>query len=119
MKRFLLVCFLVLMTQSLVVADEIIDAKGNIVPCKIETIMDGLIEYKKDGSLHTFARENDQTVYNDYVDVRVISSKKISSQRIFGKIIHKDLAGVKIRNEDGDMMIPWFRVKFVGVYKPE
>lgn len=119
MKKIILVCFLFLMAQSLVVADEIIDAKGNIVPCKVETIMDGLIEYKKNGVLHSFARENDQAIYNDYVDVRVISSKKISSQRFFGKIIHKDIAGVKIRNEDGDMMIPWFRVKFVGVYKPE
>lgn len=119
MKKIILVCFLVLITQSLVLADEIIDAKGNIVPCKVETVMDGLVEYKKGGSLHSFVRENDQAIYNDYVDVRVISSKKISSKRFFGRVLHKDLAGVKIRNEDGDMMIPWFRVKFVGVYKPE
>lgn len=120
MKRFLLVCFLVLMAQSFVLADEIIDAKGNIIPCRIETVMNGFIEYTKDGLLYSFPREKEQVVYNDYVDVRVKFLKKpIEIRRISGKILVKDLYGVRIRNEDGDMSIPWYRVKFVGIYKPE
>lgn len=120
MKKFLAVCFLVLMTQSFVLADEIIDAKGNIIPCKVETVMDGFIEYKKDGALYSFPRSKEQAVYNDYVDMRVkISRKPDGTQRIFGKILCKDFLGVRIRNENGEMAIPWYRVKFVGVYKPD
>lgn len=119
MKKIILVCFLVLMTQSFVLADEIIDAKGNIIPCKIETVMDGFVEYRKDGSLYSFPRENEQAIYNDYVDVRVKFLRKIEIKRIFGKVLVKDSLGVRIRNDDGDMAIPWYRVKFVGVYKPE
>lgn len=119
MKKFLAVCFLVLMTQSFVLADEIIDAKGNIIPCKVETVMDGLVEYRKEGALFSFARNKEQAIYNDYVDMRVNLLKKTGDKRVFGKILYKDSTGVRIRNEDGDMSIPWYRVKFVGVYKPE
>jgi len=122
MKKIILVCFLFMLAQFLVqipvLADEIIDSSGNIVPCKIETIMGGLVEYKKDGSMHYFEREKDQPIFNDYVDVRDKLFKNEVITRYTGKILAKDFDGLRIRNENGDMDIPWYRVKFVGVYKP-
>lgn len=99
-------------------ADEIIDSNGTIVPCRIETVSGGLIEYKKDGNLYCFQREKDSPVFNDYIDVRDKLYKRHSIERYTGKIILKDSEGVRIRNQNGDMAIPWYRVKFVGIYKP-
>lgn len=118
MKKIFLVCFLVLMSQSLVLADEIIDAKGFVIPCKVETVEAGLIEYKKDGSLYTFTREENSPIFNDYVDVRLKLFKKDADGRYSGKIIAKDMWSTIIQNENGNIDIPFFRVKFVGVYKP-
>lgn len=119
MKKIILaVCFL-LMAQSFVFADEIIDSKGNIIPCKIVTVVDGLIEYKKDGNMHSFQREKDSLIFNDYVDVRLKLTKRDDIKRISGKVIVKDSDVVIIKTENGNMSIPWYKVKFVGVYKPE
>lgn len=118
MKKILITSLIFFAFQSIVLADEIIDSKGQIIPCKIETVMDGFIEYKKDGSINYFAREKYQPIFNDYVDVRTKLNKKDSIQRYSGKIIVKDFGGVRIRNEHGDINIPWYRVKFIGIYKP-
>lgn len=120
-KIIFIICFL-LMAQMFfccaTYADEILDAKGNITPCKIETVVDGFIEYHKDGNLYTFARSNDSQIFNDYVDVRLNLTKKNSFTRHTGKIIAKDMWGVILNNENGNVNIPWYRVKFVGIYKP-
>lgn len=118
MKKIILVCFLVLMAQNFVFADEVIDAKGKVIPCRIVTVVDDLVEYKKDGNLYSFTRPKESLVFNDYVDVRVKLYKKHSIERYFGKVIIKDLENVRLRTENGDMNIPWYRVKFVGVFKP-
>lgn len=126
MKKIILVCFLVVMAKfmsatlapSSAFADEVVDSKGVIIPCKIETVCDGLIEYKKDGCLYNFTREKDCLVFNDYVDVRVNMLKKNNITRYNGKIIAKDLWAVKIRNDNGDIEIPWYKIKFIGIYKP-
>lgn len=118
MKKIFLTCFLFLMAQSFVFADEIIDAKGKIIPCHIVTVVDDLVEYKKDGNLYSFTRPNESLVFNDYVDVRVKLYQKRSIERYFGKVIVKDWENVRLRTENGDMNIPFYRVKFVGVFKP-
>ena len=117
MKKIILaICFL-LAAQSFVFADEIIDSKGVVIPCKIETVYDGFIEYKKDGNLYFFTREKTSPVFNDYVDVRLKLFKKESVTRYSGKVIVKDMWNVIIRNENGDINIPWYRAKSVGIYK--
>lgn len=118
MKKVILAFCFLFMLQSFVFADEIIDSNGNIIPCKVITVADGLVEYKKDGNLYCFAREINSPVFNDYVDVRVKLLKKESVTRYSGKIILKDLENVRLRNENGDMDIPFYRVKFIGIFKP-
>lgn len=116
-KIILMFCFL-FMFQSFVLADEIIESNGNVIPCKIITVADGLVEYKKDGNLYSFTREVNSPVFNDYIDVRTDLFKKEAILRYSGKIIIKDLENVRLRNDNGDMDIPFYRVKFIGVYKP-
>jgi len=118
MKKIIAVLFILALAQTSVFADEIVDAKGVIIPCKIETVSGGLIQYKKDGNLYSFQREKDSLVFNDYVDVSLKLLKKDSVTRYSGQVIARDFDGVIIRNENGDMTIPWYRVKFIGVYKP-
>lgn len=122
MKKIILMVCLLLMAQIFaslkVFADEIVDSKGNIIPCKIETVEDGFIEYHKDGNLYTFTRENNSLVYNDYVDVRENLFDRDSIIRHSGQIIVKDSWGLVLQNENGNIDIPFYRVKFVGVYKP-
>ena len=118
MKKIILICFLFLMAQSLVFADEIIDAKGKIIPCRVITVADDLVEYMKDGNKYVFTRPQESPVFNDYVDVRVKLYKRHSVDRYFGKILVKDWENVKLRTENGDMDIPFYRVKFLGVFKP-
>ncbi len=122
MKKIIFsVCFLFMaqfMVNLTAVADEIVDSTGNITPCKVETIMGGLVEYKKLGNLHYFERSEDQPVFNDYVDVRTHLLKSDSIERYTGKILFKDEWNVRLRNEKGDMDVPFYRVKFIGVYKP-
>jgi len=118
MKKILLLVVVLLLTQSFVLADEIIDSKGNITPCKIITIEDGLIEYQKDGCMLSFERVNKDPVFADYVDVRKIISKKVSVERISGYLSVKNFAEVVIKTSDGVMNIPWYWVKNVGVYRP-
>lgn len=119
MKKIILILGLLFITQSFVFADEVIDNKGNITPCKIVTVNDGFIEYQKDGCLYNFKRESGQKVFNDYVDVRTVVDKKQIIERQSGNIILKDFSGVRINTDKGDISIPWYRVKFVGVYKPD
>lgn len=118
MKKIILTCFLFLMAQGFVFADEIIDARGQVIPCRVVTVADDFVEYKKDGNLYSFSRPNESLVFNDYVDVRVKLNKKNSIERYFGKILVKDWENVRLRTENGDMEIPFYRVKFVGVFKP-
>lgn len=120
MKKIISACFLfiLVLAQTPVFADEIIDSKGVIIPCKLETVAEGLIQYSKDGNLYSFHRLDNSSVFNDYVDVKVDLRKKESVTRTSGRLLAKDFDGVIIRNENGDMHIPWYRVKFIGVYKP-
>ena len=117
MKK-IIICLVFLVSQCVCFADEVVDAKGNIIPCKIETVSGGLIEYTKDGNLKSFQREHSSDIYSDYVDVITNPLKKDSIQRISGTIIARDFDGVKIRNADGLTNIPNYRVKFIGIYKP-
>jgi hypothetical protein len=123
MKKIILaVCFLFLVqffTKSSVLADEIIDANGTVTPCKIITVVDGFIEYTKDGNLYRFAREKDSAVFSDYVDVRENLLKRYGIKRYSGKIVVKDVEGVKMRINGTDIDIPRYRIKFIGIYKPE
>lgn len=119
MKKIIFTCFLFLIAQNFVLADEIVDGRGTIIPCKIETVEGGLIQYHKEGGLFTFNREKDSLIFNDYVDVRTNLFKRDSIKRITGQIITKDFDGLRIKNEDGEMVIKNYRVKFIGIYKPE
>lgn len=107
------------MAKSIAFADEIIDANGTITPCKIVTVVGGFIEYKKDGNLNKFAREKDSLIFNDYVDVRGNIFKKNSGKRYFGKIVIKDIENVRMITENADVVIPSYKIKFIGVYKPD
>jgi len=118
MKKIILVCFLVLMTQNFVFADEIIDAKGTVIPCRVINVSDDFVEYQKDGNVYSFTRPDESMVFNDYVDVRENLFKKHSITRYFGKILIKDWENVRLRTEGGDINIPFYKVKFVGVFKP-
>lgn len=122
MKKILITCFAFLITglisQIAAFADEIIDTQGNIIKCKVETVEEDFVQYKKDGNLYTFTRENNSSIFDDYIDVRVHLNKEDSVTRISGKIIAKDMWGVIIKNDSGLIDIPFFRIKFVGVYKP-
>ena len=119
MKKIIFgICFVFFAFCGVCFADEIVDSQGNIIPCKIETVSGGLVEYKKDGNLYSFARVSNQVIFNDYVDVQTKFFKDPVVQRYSGTIIAKDACGVRIRNNGQDMEIPWYRVKFVGIYKP-
>ena len=123
MKKIISACFLfiLVLAQTPALADEIVDSKGVTIPCKIETVSAGLIEYTQNGNLYSFQRTDDLLIFNDYVDVRVkidLQKKEIPIMRYSGQIIAKDCDGVIIRSENCDMHIPWWRVKFIGVYKP-
>lgn len=122
MKKIILVCLIAIAIQvfvkTFVMADEILDSKGNIIPCKIETVSDNFVEYHKNGKLYKFIRTENNLVYNDYVDVRDCLYKKESVKRYSGRIIVKDMWGMILRDDNGDTDIPFYRIKFVGVYKP-
>lgn len=119
MKKFLLIISVIFLFQTLAFADEIIDSKGNIIPCKIITICDGLIEYQKDGLLNTFYREMNQAIFNDFVDVVDNLKKRKITTRYSGIILFKDPSGIRLQVQNGEtMQIPWYKVKFVGVYNP-
>lgn len=126
MKKIILTfCFLLIAqiftkfpSNSPAFADEVVDSKGIIIPCRIETVEEGFVEYKKDGNLYTFTRDENSPIFNDYIDVRQKLFKKDSVERYSGKIVVKDMWSTIIRNENGDIDIPFYRVKFVGVYKP-
>ena len=124
MKKILLTAFVLFlaqfMAQTSVFADEIIDSKGDITPCKIVTVSDGLIEYQKDGGRISFNRIIKDPVFSDYVDVVTsIKYKKIDVERITGYVSVKNLGGVIIKKDGECIEIPWFRVLNVGIYKPE
>ena len=119
MKKIIVsVVFLLIIISQAVLADEIIDYKGNLISCKIETVQEGFIEYTKDGSRYFFTREKASPIFNDYVDVQENLFKKDSITRFFGKVIVKDMWGVKLVNEEGQISIPWYKAKFIGIYKP-
>lgn len=123
MKKIILMVCLLLMVQIFanlkVFADEIVDSNGNIIPCKIETVEAGFIEYyHKNGNLCTFTREDNSPIYNDYVDVRDKLFRKDSIIRYSGMIVLKDAWSLVLKNENGNIDIPFYRVKSVGVYKP-
>jgi len=118
MKKILLMVGVFLLAQSFVFADEIIDSKGNITPCKIISVGDGLVEFKKDGCLYSFRRLGKDPVFGDYVDVRKILFKGESVERISGQVYCKNFGGVMIKTQDEVMNIPWFRVQNAGMYKP-
>lgn len=116
-KIIVLVCFLFLITNSLAFADEVIDSKGVIIPCKIETVGADFVEYSKDGSLYSFVRTTEAPIFNDYIEVRTHLLKK-DTQRLVGKVSIRDMWGVKINTNDGLVDVPFYRVKLIGIYKP-
>lgn len=118
MKKIFLTCFLFLMVQNLVFSDEVIDSKGFVVPCKVITVQEGFVEYLKDGNLYMFTREEQSPVFNDYVDLRRNLLKQDDVTRYSGSIVVKDMWSTIIQNESGQIDIPFYKVKSVGVYKP-
>lgn len=122
MKKILVFCGLFLLVQLFTnvkaFADEIIDAKGVVTPCRIETIDADFVEYKKDGNLVSFTREQSSPIFNDYIDVRNQLYKKNSINRITGKIVVRDMWGIIMETENGQMDIPFYRIKHIGIYKP-
>lgn len=123
MKKILVFCGLFLLVQLCTnikaFADEVIDAKGVVIPCRIETIEADFVEYRKDGNLYTFTREQNSPIFNDYIDVRNQLYKRHSINRVSGKITIKDMWGATMQTENGQVDIPFYRIKHVGVYKPE
>jgi hypothetical protein len=119
MKKIILTICCLFIVQNLTFGDEIIDSKGTIIPCEIETVTEGFIEYKKDGNLYTFIREGSSPIFNDYVDARQKLFDKTSIIRYSGKIIVKDMWSVIIQNGNENIDIPFYRIKFIGIYKPE
>ena len=120
MKKFAVIfsVFVLFLTSACAFADEIVDAQGNVTTCTITSIDNGLIEYNKDGMARTFTREVSSPVFNDYVDVQTNIYKKTSIVRYTGQIILKDFEEVIIQTNEGNMRIPWYKVKLIGVYKP-
>jgi len=122
MKKILLMFGILLMAQafgfSAVFADEIIDSKGNITDCKIVTVAEGLIEFKKDGCLYSFRRLDKDPVFGDYVDVKKNLFKDVVVERISGHVYCKNFGGVIVKIQDEVMNIPWYRVQNTGMYKP-
>lgn len=117
MKKLVLLISLILLAQTFAFADEIIDSKGVVTPCKVVTVCEGLVEYEKDGCLYFFKRDLNQPVFNDYIDVITNLSKPVTSvKRYSGNIIFRDFGGVRIKTIEGDTQIPWYKVKFVGIY---
>lgn len=99
-------------------ADEIIDRVGNITPCKITSVSDGLIQYKINGSEFSLRREYNNPVFNDYVETISSIGKEIKTVRYTGKLVFKDHTMVTIRTNNEDVNIPWYRVKLIGLYNP-
>lgn len=118
MRKLILVFGLLFIIQSVSFADEVINSKGETITCKIETVNDDLVEYKKDGYLTSFVRVSEQPIFNDYVDIQTDMLKKESIVRYPGKVIVKDSFGVRLRSVNGDMEIPIYKVKFIGIYNP-
>lgn len=118
MKKILLITTLFLLAQLSVFADEIIDASGNVTECKIVTVSEGLIEYDKDGSLFSFVRNSKDNVFNDYVDFVPSLKERQVLERVYGTIIYRDFKSVLIKTKDGNMQIPWYRIRLVGLYRP-
>ena len=118
-KKIILVLCLFFVFQPIALSDEIIDSKGNVIPCKIETVSEGFIEYKKDGVFYTFIRSKDSPIFNDYVDaVENLFQRHWVIVRYSGKIILKDMWSVIIQNENGNIDIPFYKIKNIGIYKP-
>lgn len=119
MKKIVLMLAILLVTPMLVFADEIINSKGTIIPCKITSINDVYVEYQKDGTTHYLQRYKEQPIFNDYVDVFSGVKKGNRIIRYTGKILSKDFRGIfLITGNEENMQIPWYRIKFIGVYDP-
>ncbi len=119
MKKIIFILSLMLLfSYNSAFADEIIDSQGNTTKCKIETVLAGFIEYKKDGNLHSFTRENTSPIFSDYVDVRNGLFKRHTIKRYYGTIIIKDFWQTDIIVNDVQQSYPFYKVKFVGIYKP-
>lgn|SRR5574344_884666 len=118
-KKLIITCIcLLFVSQTASFADEIIDAKGEVIPCKIETVLSGLIEYHKNGNRYFFSREEASPVFNDYVDVKKNLFNKKDTTRYFGKIYVKDMWSLIITTDKGDIDVPFYKIKFIGIYKP-
>ena len=118
MKKIVLMLAVLLATSTMVFADEIIDSKGTITPCKITSVNDVYVEYQKDGTTHYLQRYKTQPIFNDYVDVFTGVKKGNRVVRYTGKILSKDFRGIFLLNGSENMQIPWYRIKFIGIYDP-
>ena len=118
MKKIILMLAIMFVTPMLVFADEIIDSKGTITPCRITSINDVYVEYQKDGVTHYLKRYKEQPVFNDYVVVFSCLKKEKHVVRYTGKILSRDYRGIYMIIGPESMQIPWYRIEFVGVYDP-
>jgi hypothetical protein len=119
MKKFAVILGLLLMfVQTAAFADEIISQSGKVNDCKIISVENGLIEYKKDGNSRSFMRESASPIFNDYVDVQTNLISGDSIIRYKGNIIIKDMQEVIILTNEGYVKVPWFKVRKIGIYKP-
>ncbi len=116
---FITLCAIFALTASNAFADEIVQADGTTIPCKIETVMDGLIEYRQNGSLHYFTRVSQSPIFSDYVMVKDRLFKKESLSRYTGRVVIKSTWSTTLLTDDNKYMeIPFFKVKFIGIYRP-
>lgn len=111
-------CFMISLS-NITFADEIIQSDGVAVPCRIETVVDGFVEYYKNGVLYSFARETSSPIFNDYIVVKNKVFTRKNTTKYYGKVLIKNMWNTVLRLNDGTSMnIPFYRVKFIGIYKP-
>lgn len=117
-KNIFFIIIMLLFIQN-AYADEIIQADGTTTVCKIESVMGGLIEYRQNGSLNYFTRVSQSPIFSDYVIVRDKLFKKEGITRYSGTVVLKNNWNTIILTNDRKYMeIPFFRVKFIGIYRP-
>lgn len=116
MKKVILLLGFLLTVNSICNADEIIQPNGSSINCKIISVEQNYIEYKKDGCPVTFARTAEHPVFNDYVDVRTNLAKKNSVVRYSGLVEIKDFQELVLSTSSGKVRIPWYKVKKIGIY---
>ena len=97
-------------------ADEIIFQSGQHINCKIETVSGGLIEYKTKGNINSLIRAVNDNDRQDFVEIGLLKSNTV---RYSGKVLYKDSYSLRIKTQNGDLTVPWYKVKFISLFIPQ